>query len=95
MLKRKIKELFGIYKTGVTYTIPFDEIVVTKDFLLTQIGKEKWGRKLRYYDQTGMLQSKIKLTKDFVLVDGYSSYCIARAYWLKEVPVEFVEYIDR
>lgn len=95
MLKRKIKELFGIYETGVTYTIPFDEIVVTKDFLLTQIGNEKWGRKLRYYDQTGILQSKIKLTKDFVLVDGYSSYCIARAYGLKEVPVEFVEYIDR
>lgn len=95
MLKRKIKELFGIYETGATYTIPFDEIIVTKDFLLTQIGKEKWGRKLRYYDQTGILQSKIKLTKDFVLVDGYSSYCIARAYELKEVPVEFVEYIDR
>ena len=93
-LLRRIKSRFGIYESGYTYMVPFSKIYVPLDFCRTQINKYKWISKLRYFEETGKLQSKILLTKDFILIDGYSSYCIARTYELKKVPVQFVDYLD-
>ena len=44
--------------------------------------------------RTGIFESQIVLTKDFILVDGYSSYQLAKRYGEDKVPVVFVEYID-
>ena len=34
------------------------------------------------------------MTKDFILLDGYSSYRIAKYIGIDKVPVVFAEYID-
>ena len=94
MLVRWIKKLFGIYEVGHKYWIPVDKIVITPDFACTRIGTKKWRRKKHYYYRTGELESQIVLTKDFILLDGYSSYRIAKYVGIDKVPVVFAEYID-
>ena len=94
MLIRWIKKLLGIYETGYEYWVPTDQIIVTPEFARTRIGTKKWIRKRNYYMRTGRFESQIVLTKDFILVDGYSSYKLAKRYGEDKVPVVFTEYID-
>ena len=94
MLIRWIKKLLGIYETGYEYWIPTDQIIITPEFARTRIGTKKWRRKKRYYYRTGEFESQIVLTKDFILLDGYSSYRIAKYVGIDKVPVVFEEYID-
>lgn len=94
MLIRWIKKLFGIYETGYEYWIPIDKIVITPDFARTRIGTKKWRHKKRYYYRTGEFESQIILAKDFTLLDGYSSYKVAKYVGIDKVPVVFEEYID-
>lgn len=94
MLIRWIKRLFGIYETGYEYWIPIDKIVITPDFAHTRIGTKKWRHKKRYYYRTGEFESQIVLAKDFTLLDGYSSYKIAKYVGVDKVPVVFEEYLD-
>ena len=91
---RWIKKIFGIYEVGYEYQVPLDRIYITPGFARTRIGKYKWRRKKNYYCRTGAFESQIILTKDFVLLDGYSSYRIAKYVGLDRVPVVFTEYID-
>lgn len=94
MLIRLLKKLFGIYETGYEYWVPTDQIIITPDFARTRIGTKKWIRKRNYYMRTGRFESQIVLTKDFVLINGYSSYKLAKRYGEDKVPVVFAEYID-
>ena len=94
MLIRWLKKLFGIYETGYEYWVPTDQIIITPDFARTRIGTKKWRHKKRYFYRTGEFESQIVLTKDFVLIDGYSSYRIAKYVGIDKVPVVFAEYID-
>lgn len=94
MLIRWIKKLFGIYETGYEYWIPIGKIVITPDFARTHIGTKKWRHKKRYFYRTGKFESQIVLTRDFILLDGYSSYRIAKSVGIDKVPVVFTEYID-
>ena len=94
MLIRWIKKLLGIYETGYEYWVPTDQIIITPAFARTRIGTKKWMRKRDYYMRTGEFESQIVLTKDFVLLDGYSSYKLAKRYGEDKVPVVFTEYID-
>lgn len=75
-----IKKLLGIYETGYEYWVPTDQIIITPEFARTRIGTKKWMRKRDYYMRTGEFESQIVLTKDFVLLDGYSSYKLAKRY---------------
>lgn len=95
MLIHWIKKLFGIYETGHKYWIMIDRIVITPDFAKTRVGTKKWRRKKRYYYRTGEFESQIVLTKDFVLIDGYSSYRLAKYVGIDKVPVVFVDYLDQ
>ena len=94
MLIRWIKKLLGIYETGYEYWIPIDKIVITPDFARTHIGTKKWRHKKWYFYRTGKFESQIVLTRDFILLDGYSSYRIAKYVGIDKVPVVFAEYID-
>lgn len=84
-----IKKLFGIYESGYEYWVPTDQIVITPEFARTRIGERKWRRKKRYFYRTGQFESKIILSRDFVLTDGYSSYKLAKYVGLDKVPVYF------
>lgn len=88
---RWIKKLFGIYDVGYEYWISTTQIVITPEFARTKIGQQKWRRKKRYYYRTGEFESKIILNRNFELVDGYSSYRIAKYVGLDKVPVYFEE----
>lgn len=94
MLIRWVKKLLGIYETGYEYWVPTDQIIITPEFSRTRIGTRKWIHKRDYYMRTGKFESQIVLTKDFVLLDGYSSYKLAKRYGEDKVPVVFAAYID-
>lgn len=68
-LARFAKRLFGMYETGYEYWVKLSDIHKTA----------KYKRKWQFYHRNGYCESKIVLNKDFVLVDGYSSYKIYRA----------------
>lgn len=89
-LKTFIKSLFGKYETGHEYWIMLDKIIVPDKYKRSHIREEKWRKKLRYWHETGKFESEILLNKDFVLVDGYSSYKIAFLNGVDKVPVRFV-----
>lgn len=93
MLIRWVKKLLGIYETGYEYWVPTDQIIITPEFSRTHIGTRKWIHKRDYYMRKGKFESQIVLTKDFVLLDGYSSYKLAKRYGEDKVPVVFAEYI--
>lgn len=95
MLIRWVKKLLGIYETGYEYWVPTDQIIITPEFSRTRIGTRKWIHKRDYYMRTGKFESQIVLTKDFVLLDGYSSYKLAKRYGEDKVPVVFAEYIGQ
>lgn len=94
MILRWIKKLLGIYETGYEYRIPVDQVVITSEFKGTRIGKRKWNQKKEYYLRTGKFESQVVLTKDFVLLDGYSTYKLAKRYGVNKIPVIFEEYLD-
>lgn len=88
---RFIKSLFKKYETGYEYWVNRNQIKVDPRWRKTKIGEKKFRRKLRYYYQTGKLESKILLDHDFNLIDGYSSVRIAEIKHIDKVPVYFVE----
>lgn len=89
MLINKIKQALGIYKPGYEYWVSLRDIRISPDFARSWIGKKKWTHKREYYLRTGKFESQIVLNKDFLLVDGYSSYKIAKWLGLEKVPVIF------
>lgn len=92
-LVRFAKRLFGVYEPGHEYWAKLSDIQVSPQFRKSIINPDKYKRKWQFYHRNGYCESKIVLNKDFVLVDGYSSYKIYRAAEGKDckVPVWFVE----
>lgn len=86
------KLLFDIkYKSNKTYSIPLKKIKIQKSFLMSSIRPKKWEAKLQYYKSHHCFQSEIILNENFVLIDGYSSYLIAKKYGYKKVYVKFLK----
>lgn len=53
----------------------------------TEPGQKKMEKRWEYYRENGVLHSKILIDKNNFLVDGYTSYVIAKAEGMKEVEV--------
>ena len=87
----KLKGLLGIYEPGCEYWVDLKDIDIPIDFLRHHPRREKMERKWDYYKQTGEFESPILLNRNFVLLDGYSSYIIAKTGNLHKVPVYFVD----
>lgn len=81
--------VFGKYEPGYEYWVRLDKIKLPKYMWGSRIGEEKYKRKWKYFRETGELESKIILDKNFYLKDGYSSFVIARKAGLGIVPVYF------
>ena len=88
---RFIKKIFGKYEVGYEYWIDRTQINVNPEWRKTEIGKDKFGRKMRHWFNTSEFESKIILDKDFNLLDGYSSVRIAEIEGIQKVPVYFVD----
>ena len=89
MLIQKLKQILGFCEPGFEYWIPLKDIQVPSGFLHSRIEERKWVRKNNYYHQYGVFESQIVLDFNFTLIDGYSSYKIAKRYGMKKVPVVF------
>ena len=87
----KLKSVLGIYEPGCEYWVDLKDIDIPIDFLRHHPRREKMDRKWDYYKQTGEFESPILLNRNFVLIDGYSSYIIAKTGNLHRVPVYFVD----
>lgn len=81
--------ILGIHQPGIEYWVNIDEIKITQQFSMTPPRYKKMKRKWNYYKKTGEFQSQIILNQDFKLIDGYTSYCIAKKQGLNKVPVIF------
>ena len=90
MIKELIKKLLA-KRTDKEYWVHLRDIKIPKRFARTRIRPEKWERKWNYFLETGELESKIVLNQDYLLVDGYSSYKIAKKAGIGKVPVWFAE----
>lgn len=88
---RYLKQLFGKYDPGYEYWIDLNIIKIPNHYKKHHINKIKWNKKLLYWMETGEFESIILLHRDFTLVDGYSSYLIAKKYDLAVVPVYFID----
>lgn len=86
MIKRYV---LGKYEPNYEYWIRFSDIKLPHYLKYSRVGEEKYKKKWKYFRETGELESKIILDKDFYLVDGYSSYVIAKIAKLEKVPVYF------
>ena len=87
----KLKGLLGIYTQGCEYWVDLKDIDIPIAFLRHHPRQEKMEQKWNYYRQTGEFESPILLNRDFELVDGYTSYIIAKTENLHKVPVYFVD----
>ena len=94
MFMRWLKSIFHIYEPGYEYWIHISDILIPEEFAKTRIGNKKWNHKMAYYKRNHKFESPIILTKDFTLVDGYSSYKIAQCCLLDKVPVRFVDWFE-
>lgn len=87
---RWLKRLFGVYENGFEYWVNVNEIKISPEFEKTPPRKIKFSQKMDWYLKHGELQSPILLNKDFELVDGYTSYLIAKKCHIDKVAVYFV-----
>ena len=87
--------LFGIYEENYEYWIKIDNIKLPHYMVGSRIGKEKYKRKWKDFRKNGELESKIILDQDCFLIDGYSSFVIAKKAGLEKVPVYFIDSTKR
>mgnify|MGYP006922123926 CR=1 FL=1 len=64
-----------------------DDIKIYQCFAEHPPGSEKMERKEQYFRETGHLQSQIILDSRGNLIDGYTSYLLAKQYGIQSVPV--------
>lgn len=79
----------GVRASGEVVDIPTDEVKIYPCFAAHEPEPEKMQRKERYFEETGLLQSQIILDSQGNLVDGYTSYLVARAHGIQCVPVRY------
>ena len=66
-----------------------DEIKIYPCFAAHEPKPEKMQRKEQYFEETGTLQSQIILDSRGNLIDGYTSYLIAKAHGIQCVPIRY------
>lgn len=88
LLENLIKGYEIMNKLKSQYYIETKAIKIQDDFEKNPPLDRKMARKWRYYRETGKLSSPIILNEEFYLIDGYTSYLIAKADGLKTVEVE-------
>ena len=92
MLKRINRKWINfIYKSNKIYWIPVNKVSIPSEYRLTPPNKKNMENKWEYVRKPGKMQSPILLSRDFVLVDGYTSYLIACEAELGKIPVQFVD----
>lgn len=79
----------GVRASGEVVDIPTDAIKIYPCFAAHEPKPEKMEQKEQYFTETGLLQSKIILDSRGNLIDGYTSYLLARAHGIQCVPIRY------
>jgi len=65
-----------------------EDIKIKRCFKRTPPKKEKMQRKIDYYNRTGTYESKIILNKTNRLIDGYTTYLLAKKHGRRIIKVK-------
>lgn len=91
---RKIMQIIALLRGngehGTEYIVKLSDIIISHRFRTHPPKPQKMERKRFYYQSTGKFASSIVLNKDFELVDGYTSYLIAKENGIKRAPAYFI-----
>ncbi len=79
----------GICQSGEILDIPTDAIKIYPCFAELPPGAEKMVQKEQHLKETGALQSEITLDSGGNLIDGYTSYLLAKSKGIQRVPVRY------
>lgn len=87
---RKIIAALGLHNPGEPYKVKVSDIIIPEEFKATKPRFKKMIQKREFYRKNDRFESKIVLNKDFLLIDGYTSYIIAKENGMKYVEAYFV-----
>ena len=79
--------LWGLYIEQKEHYMKLSKIKIQRSFRKTQPAECKMRFKWKYYRENGTFYSPIIVNEKGYLVDGYTSYLIAKADGIKEVEV--------
>ena len=88
---RKIIVALGLHNPGEPYKVKVSDIIIPEEFKATKPRFKKMIQKREFYRKNDRFESKIVLNKDFLLIDGYTSYIIAKENGMKYVEAYFVD----
>ena len=89
-LMRKIIAALGLHNPGEPYKVKVSDIIIPEEFKATKPRFKKMIQKREFYRKNDRFESKIVLNKDFLLIDGYTSYLLAKENDMKHVEAYFV-----
>lgn len=89
-LMRKIIAALRLHNPGEPYKVKVSDIIIPEEFKATKPRFKKMIQKREFYRKNDRFESKIVLNKDFLLIDGYTSYIIAKENGMKYVEAYFV-----
>lgn len=75
--------------SGEAFTISTDSIKIFPCFVEHTPGADKMQSKARYFSEKGLLQSNIILDREKNLIDGYTSYLLARQQGIRLVSARY------
>lgn len=87
----KIKWLFNLYKVGLVCSVKVSDIIIPKHFQAVVPRAQKMNKKRAFYKKYDVYESKVILNKDFMLLDGYTTYLLCIENGDKYVDVYFVD----
>ena len=87
---RKIIAALRLHNPGEPYKVKVSDIIIPEEFKATKPRFKKMIQKREFYRKNNRFESKIVLNKDFLLIDGYTSYIIAKENGMKYVEAYFV-----
>lgn len=79
----------GVRASGEVVDITIDEVKIYPYFWSHEPKSEKMRQKDRYFTETGALQSQIILDGNGYLIDGFTSYLLAKKHGIQTVPVGY------
>lgn len=79
----------GLRDSGKVVDMPIAEIHIFPCFTETPPGPEKMERKEQYFEKKGVFQSDIILDEENNLIDGYTSYLLAKKSSMQCVPIRY------
>lgn len=88
---KKIIATLWLRNPGEPYKVKLSDIVIPVEFKESPPKFKKMIHKREYFRRNDRFESKIILSRDFLLIDGYTSYLLAKENGMKHVEAYFVD----